>query len=87
MIRLVLENEDAVGEAFNCGCGKPTSIKELAEIITKVSGKTFEPIFTEERKGDIKHSYADIKKAKNVLDFKPNIKIEDGLGELINSKN
>lgn len=79
MIRLALEKKDAVGEVFNCGLGKPISINQLAEIIIKAAGKTFEPIYTKERKGDIKHSYADIKKAKKILDFKPKIELKYGL--------
>lgn len=86
MIRLVLEKKEAVGEVFNCGCGTSVSINQLAEIIIKTSGKTFKPTYTKERKGDIKYSYADIKKAKDLLSFKPNIELKDGLEEIINSK-
>jgi len=85
MIRSVLEKEDAVGEVFNCGCGNPVSINQLAETITKIAGKTFEPVYIEERKGDIKHSYADIKKAKKLLHFKPKFELKEGLKEIINS--
>ena len=84
MIHLVLETDDAVGKIFNCGCGIPTSIKELADIIIKISGKSIKPEFTEKRIGDIKNSYADIKKAKNILNFKPGITLEEGLKDLIN---
>jgi len=83
MILLALEKKEAAGEVFNCGCGKPTSINELADIVIKASGKKFKPVYTKERKGDIKYSYADIKKAKNVLNFKPNVKLEEGLKELV----
>jgi UDP-glucose 4-epimerase len=83
MILLALEKKEAVGEVFNCGCGKPTSINELADIVIKVSGKKFKPVYTKERRGDIKYSYADIKKAKDVLNFKPNVRLEVGLKELV----
>ena len=86
MIRLVLEKKDAIGEVFNCGCGNPVSINQLAEIIIKTSGKTVKPLYTKERMGDIKHSYADIKKAKDLLKFEPKINLEDGLREIIDSK-
>jgi UDP-glucose 4-epimerase len=83
MIHLVLEKKEAIGEVFNCGSGTPVSINQLAEIITNSAGKTLKPIYTDERKGDIKHSYADITKAKKVLNFKPNVELEDGLKEII----
>jgi UDP-glucose 4-epimerase len=84
MIRLVLERENAVGETFNCGSGVPISIKELADIIINVSGKSIKPKYAEKRIGDIKQSYADISKAKNILNFKPNIMLKEGLVDLIN---
>lgn len=82
MILLSLKKKEAIGEVFNCGCGNAVSINQLAEIIINNSGKTFEPIYTRERKGDIKHSYADINKAKKLLNFNPEIKLKEGLKNL-----
>lgn len=83
MIRLVLDNKDAVGKVFNCGTGNPVSINNLADIVIKISGKPLSPTYIEERKGDIKHSYADISEAKKLLNFQPNTELEDGLKDLI----
>ena len=85
MIRLVLDKDEAVGEVFNCGCGQPVTINKLAEVITNISRKNFDPIHVEKRKGDIKHSYADISKANKILNFLPSVDLEHGLKEIINS--
>lgn len=86
MICIALERNEAVGEVFNCGCGKNTTLNQLVESIIKISGKKMKPIYTKERKGDIKHSYANIKKARKILKFKPRIDLDEGLKEMINSK-
>ncbi|MCK5344076.1 MAG: NAD-dependent epimerase/dehydratase family protein, partial [Candidatus Heimdallarchaeota archaeon] len=39
MIRAALEKKEAIGETFNCGCGKPTTVNQLANLIIKNSGK------------------------------------------------
>lgn len=64
------------GEVFNIGGGDPHSILELAELI----GGTIE--YLPERRGDIKYSGADIKKAKKIIGWKPKIKLSDGIADL-----
>jgi UDP-glucose 4-epimerase len=86
MVMLILENEEAVGKAFNCGTGKATRIDELAQTIIDLHDKDLKPEFCPERPGDIKYSYADISLAKKVLGYTPKISLKDGLKEIIESK-
>jgi dTDP-L-rhamnose 4-epimerase len=81
---LALEHNNANYEVINIGTGKPSSIKELAETLIKLYKKpTLKPYISNEyRKGDIRHCYADITKARKLLDFKPTISLKDGLTEL-----
>ncbi len=79
MVGLCLGNKKAMGRAFNCGTGKATSVNELAKTVAKLSGKKLGIEHAEERKGDIKHSLADISGAKKVLGFRPGTKLKDGL--------
>ena len=83
LIDLSLKLKDAKGEIFNCGFGKPITINYLAEQIIDLFGKNFKPIYKEKREGDIKDSYADISKAKNLLNFEPKIDLREGLKEII----
>lgn len=70
-------------EVFNIASGKPTSILELARLVLKLAGLRAEPVFEKPRPGDIKHSYADITKARQLLGFQPAVSLEEGLSELL----
>ena len=52
--------------SYNIGLGKSTSINQLFEMIKKIMGKDIKPIYENERAGEIKHSVADISKAKSI---------------------
>jgi len=81
---LALSTQNAVGEAFNIATGAATSINKLAEIIQKIMGKTnLEPVYANPRPGDIRHSYADISKARKILGYNPNFQLEKGLTDLV----
>jgi nucleoside-diphosphate-sugar epimerase len=81
---LALNSEKAVGEVFNIASGVTTSIHELAEVLQRISNVTSStPIFSEPRKGDIKHNSADIRKAQNLLGFCPKVRLENGLCGLV----
>jgi len=76
---LACHAEGAAGQVFNIACGKRTTIYTLAHLIKELSGSDVEPMHAEERKGDIKHSLADISKAKRILGYKPEVNLEMGL--------
>ena len=77
---LALERPDIGGEVINVGTMKRTSIDDLCGMFMKLSGKTdLKPIYEPARTGDIKHSQADISKAKRLLGFKPKVSIERGV--------
>lgn len=79
-----LENDAAEGEVFNVGSGQDYSINEIAEKLCELLNKTdISPEITGDyRVGDIRHCFADISKAKDQLNYRPRITLEDGLGEL-----
>ena len=79
-----LESKKANYEAINIGTGKPITIFKLADTLIKLYNKLhLKPhISNEYRKGDIRHCYADTTKAKELLNFKPDIILQDGLTEL-----
>ena len=52
--------------SYNIGLGKSTSINQLFEMIKEIMGKDIKPIYENERAGEIKHSVADISKAKSI---------------------
>lgn len=90
-IRMAAETENAAcfGEAFNIAAGKSTSLNELFEILrsgvaeAKPETALIEPRHAEFRPGDIRHSTADISKARDILGFEPKIPLSEGLDALI----
>ncbi|MEW5760783.1 MAG: GDP-mannose 4,6-dehydratase [Candidatus Thermoplasmatota archaeon] len=86
MIELILINDRAIGEVFNCGTGVPTSINKLADIIIISSGCKLKPKYTKSRCGDIINSYADISKAKNILGYFPKKSLKEGIQEMLSKK-
>lgn len=82
-ILFVMGNNNAIGHIFNIGTGNMVMIKDLANIIIKISNKDLCPKFENPIKGDINESYANITKARNILGFEPKYSLEKGLEETI----
>ena len=81
---LALSKKNISGEIFNISSGRAITINNILKIIRKLLKKEeIEPIYSEARPGDIKHSYADISKAQKILEYEPQIQISDGLEKLI----
>lgn len=69
----------ALGGAFNIGCGTRISLNELVRTVAELVGRPVEPIYTDPRAGDIKHSLAGIEEAKRYLGFEPRVDLVEGL--------
>lgn len=82
--RLALEIPGAAGLVINVGSGQAYSILSIAEELRTIMGKkTLSPEVTGRyRAGDIRHCFADISRAREVLGFEPLIALEDGLLEM-----
>lgn len=76
---LALENGNLKGEVFNICSGEPVSINRLVNLLSRITGRNLKVRHDPSRKGDIKHSYGDPRKAELVLGFKPRIDLEKGL--------
>lgn len=81
ILSLFVDNSDAVNEVYNIACGHQTSLNELFEGLKKEAGSSLQPLYGPERKGDVKHSLADISKAMLLLGYKPAVSVEEGLGK------
>ena len=71
-------------EVFNIACGNQTSLLELWKIICDFKNINIKPNFMPYRDGDIRHSLADISKAKSFLGYSPNIGVKEGINITIN---
>jgi len=80
---LAAEAEGVSGEIFNVASAESLSVKALVRGINDVLGKTFEPVHEPPRPGDIRHSSADIQKAKDRLNYRPRSDFRAGLEKTI----
>lgn len=71
--------------AINIASGKPIKIRKLAELMIRLRRLNLKPVHAAPRPGDIKHSYADISKARRLLRWSPKIALEEGLRRLLES--
>ena len=80
---LAMSAERLHGEAINIACGKRTSLNQLLSILKDILGSAQAPIYEEARKGDVKHSLADIRRGKEVINYAPIAEIEVGLEKTV----
>lgn len=70
---------EAAGEAFNIAYGGQVNLNELYQKLSELLNKKIEPVYGPERAGDIKHSNADIGKARKLLKYAPDFSFERGI--------
>lgn len=69
--------------SFNIAYGENISINELAEKVIELTSSSSEIIHVEPRAGDVRHSLADITKAKKELGYEPKYSLDEGLAKTI----
>jgi nucleoside-diphosphate-sugar epimerase len=70
---------EASGKIFNIASGRAYTVFELYEFIKNYFGSDLEPKFEPPRPGDVRHTLADISRAREVLGYTPEIDFEQGL--------
>jgi UDP-N-acetylglucosamine 4-epimerase len=79
ILSLFTGNKDAVNQVYNIACGHQTSLNELFEHLKNEGKSNLQPIYGPERKGDVKHSLADISRARHLLGYHPTVSVSEGL--------
>jgi nucleoside-diphosphate-sugar epimerase len=76
--------ERGVGEVINLATGRRTTLNELLGALKKLTGRTeVEAEHREPRRGDVRHSLADITRAREFLGYEPQVGLEEGLRETL----
>lgn len=70
---------DATGEVLNVGCGDSFTVNTLVEELNGILGTDIDPRYTDPRPGDVPHSKADISKARELIDYEPEVNFREGL--------
>ena len=76
---LAMSREHSHGEVINVACGRRISLNQLLDILQKILSSRTSPVYQEARRGDVRHSLADIQKGKHLLGYEPVVGIETGL--------
>ena len=77
----------ALNQVYNIALGARTTLNELFELLVDglnpelPTGKRPQPVYSDFRAGDVRHSHADISKAKRLLGYRPSHRIDQGLRE------
>lgn len=77
------KSDKATGEMMNIACGGSITLNHLVKMINDQLGTDIKPRYQPAKPGDIKHSKADIGKAKRLLNYQPVMTFEEGLRETI----
>ena len=78
------ETARGVGEVLNVATGERSTLNRLLEVLKGITGKMdVEPEHREQRVGDVRHSLADITRARELLGYEPKVGLEEGLRKTI----
>jgi nucleoside-diphosphate-sugar epimerase len=76
---LAASADGVAGEAFNIACGERVSLNALYAEIQVLAGSEIQAHHSEARPGDVRHSLADISRAREALGYRPGVDLRDGL--------
>jgi len=71
------------GEIFNIGSGMQTNLNKLIHALDQILGTRTQPIFEAPRTGEVRHSVADVSKARNLLGYSADVGLEEGLRRVL----
>jgi UDP-N-acetylglucosamine 4-epimerase len=79
-IKAMLDTENlSIHQVVNIACGERTTLNQLWNVVSKLNDINLKPIYLAERNGDVKHSLADISKAKLLFNYNPDVLLEKGI--------
>jgi len=75
--------EEAAGQVLNVACGERYTLNELFSLLRQMINVEIDPVYADPRPGDVKHSQADISRAKELLKYEPEISFKEGLEKTV----
>src|SRR6266550_4668388 len=89
LLAATTENIEAINQVYNVAVGERTTLNQLFEMLRErllpklPHLREFKPLYGDFRRGDVRHSHADISKARRLLNYEPMHHIEQGLEEAL----
>ena len=78
-----MDAPEASGGTFNVAAGERTSLNRLLELVAAITGRPLDARYEDPRPGDVRHSEADVSRARETLGYTPIVSLEDGLRRTI----
>jgi UDP-glucose 4-epimerase len=79
----VANHPRAAGGVFNIGCGTRTSLNQLVTWLNMILDTALRPSYEAARAGDVRHSVADVSKARELLGYTPAVSLQNGLERVV----
>jgi UDP-glucose 4-epimerase len=73
------DREDINGEVINIGSGVETSVEQLIARIEELTGRNAHVLYNQEQSGGVRRLVADLEKAERLLDYRPQVSLQEGL--------
>jgi nucleoside-diphosphate-sugar epimerase len=80
---LAMNAKDVAGEVFNIAVGERVSLNDLLRLVVEITGSEIDARYAPERPGDVRHSQADVGKARTGLAYEPLFTLAEGLRRTI----
>jgi UDP-glucose 4-epimerase len=79
----LLETDAADGYAMNVGGGQRITVNDLIAHLRKITGSASEVMYSDKQKGDAEHTLADVGRARELVGYRPEVSIGEGLDRLV----
>ena len=76
---LAMESDEGVGQVFNVACGERVTLNQVVAHLSDALGVPLEADYLPPRKGDVRHSHADVARARTMLGYEPSVLFAEGL--------
>jgi UDP-N-acetylglucosamine/UDP-N-acetyl-alpha-D-glucosaminouronate 4-epimerase len=80
---LAARADGVAGEVFNIACGENVSLNAIIGEIRSLTGIEVDPLYSDPRPGDVRHSLADISRAREALGYEPAVAVREGIARVI----
>ena len=80
---LAAESNDAIGQVMNLGIGERVTLNQLLAELQKIIGSNLPARYEEMRAGDVRHSLADISRARELIGYRPLVSFAEGLKQTV----
>ncbi len=80
-LSLFTESKKALNQVYNTACNDRISLNEIITTLNNITQRKIKVNYGPERDGDVRHSYANIDKARRLLNYEPKIKFQEGLSK------